>query len=50
MKFVARTPTKQQDSQLHDTIFSPKTAGTKKWYGVLILSVWIIQDEKEQQV
>ena len=50
MKFLARRPTKQQESQLHDTIFSPKTAGTKNWYGVLILSVWINQDEKEKQV
>ena len=29
MKFVARRPTKQQDSQLHDTIFSSKTAARK---------------------
>ena len=29
MKFVARRPTKQQESQLHDTILSPETAGTK---------------------
>ena len=29
-KFVARRPTKQQDLQMHDKIFSPKTAGIKK--------------------
>ena len=29
MKFVARRPTKQQESQLHDTILSPETAGTE---------------------
>ena len=34
---------------MHEKIFSPKTAGIKKYYGVLILSVWINQEKKREK-